>query len=211
MGDDPPDGFIALWRRAHRRVRPDEVSVQWLEEQIRSAMPHSLTLVLDLYYYWASMQHGIIRREDQARVRRAVYQMSRELFRAGQDLIRVTHPERRYDLYQLVFPPGDQDEGPSEYRGVSHWNWLGPIVLDALRREPHLFAFKIAHLIAEGRRGEVLADQVYQTIPERLHDFFGNDADQVIELLTQERDRVAGSDREFLDQVVRTARPIPAV
>ncbi len=146
----PPFAFGVLWRQASRRVRHDEASLLWLEEQIRLAMPSSLMLVVDLYYYWASTRNGIIRNEDRGRIRRLVLQLAREYLRSVEDLIRVCHPEP-YDLYQLVFPPGDEEDGPSECRGPEHWTWLGPIILYALGREPRLFAPKVAGLISDRR------------------------------------------------------------
>lgn len=175
----PDAAFGGVWRYANRRVEKNDASREWLERQVRLAIPVSLSLVNDLYYYWASP-------------------------RSGDDLIRLSHPELPYGVYRLVFPP-DEDDVPSELCGEAHWSWLGPILLDALRREPRLFAQQVGHLISESRRGEYHGAEIAFVVPERLAAFFGEGGGEVIRLLAEERDRSDGRVRQFLDQLVRSA------
>lgn len=133
--DLPPDAFAVIWRQAHRRVPRDAMSAEWLERQVRDAMPCSLMLVLDLYYYWASPRNGIVQLEDRNRIRRLILELAHEQYRSAEDLIRVVHSARG-DLYRLVYLRGDdEDHIPSVCRGPEHWSWLGPIILDALRQQ----------------------------------------------------------------------------
>ncbi len=46
---------------------------------------------------------------------------------------------------------------------------------------------------------------MYETLPERLRGMFGEQSDEVIRLLAEERDRLNGREREFLDQIVQSA------
>jgi hypothetical protein len=200
----PDAAFGGVWRYANRRVEKNDASREWLERQIRLAMPVSLSLVNDLYYYWASPRSGIVRTEDRPRVRRLIHELAREHLQSGDDLIRLSHPELPYGGYQLVFPP-DSDDGPSELRGEAHWAWLGPALLDALRREPRLFAQQVGHLVSESRRGEYPGAEIAFVVPERLAAFFGESGGEVIRLLAEERDRSDGQARQFLDQLVRSA------
>jgi hypothetical protein len=205
----PPLGFTVL-RQLARVYRPDEpadhnADVRWLEEQVRFAIPESLPLVLNLYDEWASTGSGILRREDRGHIRGVIYDETRRVFQTGADLLRVTHPIEHYDLYQLVFPPHDEQEGISPRRSPEDWAWLGPILIEALALDPARFAPKIGSLIAAyvpRYRNEMTA----QTQSERLHGIFGTQAEEVVRLLALERDRLSGQEREFLEQVVRTAQ-----
>jgi hypothetical protein len=205
-GLDAHPAFLALWRQANRTVQHDDASREWLERQIRLAMPVSLALVIDLYYYWASARYGITRLEDRSRVRRLVHELARAQFKKSDDLIRVIDADLPYTVYQLVFPP-DVDDGLSDYRGVEHWSWLGPILLEALRKEPCQFARQIAHLISVQQDGQPLGVRMRVTLEERLSGFFGKTAAEVIRLIAKERENAVGTDRELLDQVVRSAEP----
>jgi hypothetical protein len=205
LPDNPPDGFIVLWRRAHRIVQRNESCAEWLEAQIREAMPLSLQLVLDLYHNWASPISGIVGLEDREQIRRAVHESAQQRFQNGQALIRAAHPRQPYELYHLVFPP-DQPEGrASILRGTEHWSWLGPFILDALRQQTHLFAPKVGYLISEHIQMQTPGTYIPRVVPERLQGMFGDQAEEVIRLLGEARDRLAGAEREFLDQVVRSA------
>jgi hypothetical protein len=200
----PEAAFLAMWRFANRYIHRDEASRNWLERQVRLAMPSSLALVNDLYYYWASAPHGVIRLEDRAHIRRVIHELAREQLRSGEDLLRVSHPELVYGVYQLVFPPDSGDE-PSECRGLPHWDWLGPVVLDALRANPARFARDVGHLISNSRRGEHPGIEIYEVDRGLLTGFFGEAAGEVIDLIGSARENFTGRDREFLEQLVRSA------
>lgn len=200
----PHAAFAAVWRYANRTMPPGDESREWLEQQIRLAMPTSLPLVNDLYYYWASPQSGIVRSVDRRSLRQCILEAARDHIRSADDLIRISHPDQPYGVYRLVFPP-DTDEGPSDCTGAEHWNWLAPVLLDALRREPGRFAVQVAHLISHDRRGEPGTGVMHQVRPDVLTDFFGEAAVEVVRCLADQRGRCDGRDRELLVQVVRSA------
>jgi hypothetical protein len=204
-GENPREPFIVLWRCANRLVHHNAESREWLENQIREAMPNSLCLVLDLYYYWASPSSGIVRIEDREQIRRLIHELCKEQFHSGEDLIRVTHPEVQYDFYWLVYPP-DGNEAPSALREVGDWRWLGPMLLDALRRKTLLFGLKIGHLISNRRTDDNAGHQVYHVVLETLTSLFGNNTDEVLLLLQEALASAEGQDRDFLEQVVRSAK-----
>ena len=201
----PEAPFLAVWRYANRFVPKDRASRDWLERQVRLAMTSSLALVNDLYYYyWASAEYGIIRPEDRAYIRHLIHDLASKQLRNGEDLLRVSHPEVVYGVYQLVFPP-DSDAGASELRGLAHWDWLGPLLLDALRANPARVAREVAYLISKSRRGEHSGIGIDQIDRSLLDGFFGSAAAEVINLLAAARENFAGRDREFLEQLVRSA------
>jgi len=199
----PQEPFSAMWRFATRHIQRDEASLGWLECQVRQAMPSSLALVNDLYYYWASVRNGVSP-EDRAHIRHVIHDLARQQLRTGEDLLRVSHPELVYGVYQLVFPP-DSDAGPSELRGLPYWDWLGPVVLEALRANRTRFARDVGHLLSNSRRGEYQGVEIYEVDRELLTGFFGTASAEVIGLLASARESFNGRDREFLDQIVRSA------
>jgi hypothetical protein len=204
-GPEVHDAFADVWRRANRQVPRGPESRKWLEGQIRDAMPYSLPLVLDLYYYWCSSKNGVVTVEDREHIRRLIYDLCKEQFHSGQELIRVTYPELRYDVDSLVYPP-DVNDPPSPLRGVEHWQWFGPILLDALRRNTSLFAPKIGQLTSVWRPGEVVGQEVCHVELERLSGLFGDQAGEVVVLLNTALATVEGPDHNFLHQVVRSAQ-----
>ena len=200
----PEAAFLATWRYANRHVCRDGASRDWLERQVRLAMSSSLALVNDLYYYWASVRSGIVRPEDRSHIRCVVHQIAREHLRNGGDLLRAIHPDLAYGVYQLVFPP-DSDADTSELRGLPHWDWFGPVMLDALRMNPARFAREVGHLISNSRRGEDPGVEIYEVDRDLLAGFFGEAASEVINLVETVRESFSGRDRDFLDQLVRSA------
>lgn len=198
----PETAFTAIWRYANRNVTHDDVSRDWLENQVRLAMPASLSLVNDLYY-WASHRLGILAAGDRAVIRRVVCQLAREQLLTADDLLRVIHPGTVYCVYQLVFPP-DADDGPSENRGLPGWAWLGPVLLESLRAHPARFAAEIGHLVAVSQHTSP-GVRTYELDRALLAGFFTDSADEVVVLLASAREHFTGEDRQFLDQLARSA------
>jgi hypothetical protein len=81
--------FTAGWVYANRLVPKNEASRIWLEHQIREAMPFSLQLVLDLYYYWGSSPKGVLLAEDRKKIRLLIYQLCKDQWHSGEDLMRI--------------------------------------------------------------------------------------------------------------------------
>jgi len=180
----------------------------WLQKLFKlvEGMPKSLSLVNDLYYYWGSLRHGIIRPEDRSLVQNYIHSLARDQWQNGEMLIRVAHPEQRYDFYQLVFPPGDSEDGRSPHRGVEHWTWLGPLLLEALQRDTPFIAPKIASLVSRRVDGEHPGMYTHQTSLELLTGLFNASSERVMQLIAGARDGSTGENREFLDQIVRSYR-----
>lgn len=204
----PEAAFVAVSGYANRYVLKDEASRDWLEHQVQLAMPLSIALVNDLYYYWASTRYGVIRPEDRGYIRRIIHEFSRDQLKSGEELLRILHPEIVYGVYQLVFPSDSEDE-PSERRGLEHWGWLGPVLLDAIRANPARVARDVGHLISKSRHGENFGIRIDEIDGELLAGFFGSAAAEVIDLLASASETFAGRDREFLRQLVRSATVSP--
>ena len=204
FGSHLPDyAFGSIRRYATDTLHSDHSMYEWLQQQIRLALPVSLPLVNDLYYWWANNTR-MVRTEDRDTIRTLIHRLVREFYTTGSVLIRALHPVQHYALYQLVFPP-DQNVPPSPFRGVDEWAWLGPVMLEALRTGSHAMACEVAHLISD-RQDMGNGATIYQVNQLSLACFFGSHIPEVIRLLADARDRLTGNDCALLDQVVMSAR-----
>ncbi len=207
--DYPEDWFVAVWRCANRKVPKDIFSRNWLESQVRLAMGSSLSLVNDLYSYYASIQNGVLLNEEtRSYIRGGIHTLAQEQLRSGEDLLRVIHPDLAHDVYELVFP-SDVERPPSAFRGVEHWDWLGPVLLNTLKTNPAKVALKVGILILSDRRGEQPGIVIYEIDRSLLTRFFGEDSDEVIRLLASASENFNGRDREFLEELVQSANVPP--
>jgi len=203
----PHSTFLVLWRYAFRHVEKSPQTRQWLEVQIRLAFPESLALVNDLYYYWASPRNGIVTADGRTDLRKVIFQLAEQHILSGDVLLRISHPEISYGLYQLVFPP-DSDGPDSLLRGVTHWSWIGPLVSEALVCQPRSFAIEVAHLISGDRRILDRGGILYEANESHLFGFFESNAQLIVDQLVLALDLLSGQDRSYLDQIIRSAQTI---
>ena len=197
----PEAAFSALRCLAGRNVIPDDAVRDWLENQVRLAIPSSLSLVNDLYHDWASIRWNMVRPESRAYIRTVICRLAQEQLRTADDLLRVLPTTGvHYCLYQLVFPP-DSEEGPSVCRGLPHWAWLGRIVLEAVRADRPLSPLEAGYLFADRQHGHPGLTN-WEVDRRLLTGFFGDAAAEVIAWMAAARERFTGQDRQFLNQVV---------
>ncbi len=195
-------------RRIARRLLGEGRRLSWLAARLNQAMPISLLLALEVHSRWADPQVGIGSIEDQQELRRVLHEAATAQFTSGELLLRVLHPQVPYDLFWLVYPP--RESGAEQpLRGVEHWGWLGPAILDALRLNTDRMGARVAYLISDPQPTDHPAIRVHRVSRDRLEGFFGKDAGDVVRLLAQARDRATGDDRQVLDQVVRSAEHLP--
>lgn len=174
-------GFMSAWRVSNKCVPRTEGNQQWLTDRIAEAMPVSLALVNDLFFYWGSSQFSILRDDDRDEVRRRVLQLARQHLSTCAHLRAAVNPKHSHSLYQLVFAPGEDDR-PTVHRDVESWAWLGPVLLEALRQGDRTIASESWALLSSLRAGgpDGQSSQVDRTV---LSGFFGEDASEVVHLL----------------------------
>jgi hypothetical protein len=179
---------IALWRRAHdKQVKNDDGSCEWLLTQIERSVPTSLRLANDLYYYWASIEFGIVKAEqDRNLVRERLVDQVKQFFLAGTTaaLIAVLDSEYPFSIYHLVHP-ADQKEPPSILTQPSDWQWLSPILLDAATRSPTHIIPQIVMLVTDSDHDTAWG---VHTRWNRaiLEGMFGNDLPRLMDILSIE-------------------------
>lgn len=196
-------GFIAVWRYANRHVERGDQSREWLKGQITEAATVSLELVNNLWHYWGSGQSSILRPEDRAAMRGEMLQILQAQLKNGQTLARLVHPKHRYVFYQLVFDPSDDmDYG---HVGAAPWQWLAPLVLEALQQGNETVAIGTCSLIA-ARDSEKPRREPAAVDPEMLFGFFGDLACEAVNAIEALLSQIDEADRQFVNEIVRTAR-----
>jgi vacuolar-type H+-ATPase catalytic subunit A/Vma1 len=176
---------LAVWPLLNRRLERDKHE-NWLSEQIRSVLPHSLILANDLYDYFASVQHGIVSPEGMNRVRRSVLESARITFINSESLLHALSPSGPFEVAHLVTPVhvyrGEQPDVTSH----ADWTWISTIILEAARIAPELMAPQIAALV--GKFGDLFTAEGkpssrYSIDEAKLNDLFGERAREVLEVL----------------------------
>jgi hypothetical protein len=158
-------------------------------------------MVNGLWHYFGNPgQYSILRLDDGEPVRRHVLDVLRRIVVDGPTLVARLSPNASATLYQLVFDPGN--EGREILVDVQSWSWLGPYILDALRDENVLAAANCGVLLG----ARVSGRERMSVDTEVLDGLFGDDANEVIEILDSMIDQLPAADQLLVRNVVGAAR-----
>jgi hypothetical protein len=182
--------LMACWRIRNRRHRKSIAGPKRVESMMLRALPVSLPLANDVYYFWASIKYGPFDTSDRADVRRAFVSAVQRQFQTVEGLLQsvalYTDERGLWSLYHLIEPP-DQEESPSEIRGLAAWNWLAPVLMAAVPINPAAALGQIARLIGRIDHSIAAAEgktiSTYSIEPDRLRTFFGPHAADALEAL----------------------------
>lgn len=194
-------GVSAVRRYAVKWVEKNDSSRRWLKDRIGDAALMSIELVNSLWHDWGAGYSSILKTEDQDSVRGFVVQVLRERLTDGEALSRIMHLTYPYVLFQLVFDPGDHVQS---HTGVEHWNWLGPIMLDSIRRGDATVAVAVCSLIAARESGPRRDPPAVDS--SLLLGFFGDDAQSAVDAISDLTDRVDIKEKTFVIAIVHSAR-----
>ena len=147
-GEHP--ALLAAWRCCNRRLSPRPEHVDWLASLIRVALPVSMHLANDIYYYWASIRHGIVDQDGRQRVRGRWVADARSIYSAVGALCRALDPNVQWCLRRLV-RPDDTEEPSSDVVDPSQWTWLAQPLLDGLAVDPALLLPEVVNLVGNFR------------------------------------------------------------
>ena len=186
--------MLAVWRRCNRRLRHD-TKTDWLIEQIRIVLPISLGFATELFYFWASIENGIVSGADRERVRRALVEKARTTFVTVDGLLSSLDPDHEFPLTRLVYPPPSrQPPDPIPWNG---WAWLVPLIIEAAKVDEERIVPDIAVLVGDTtvgfRTGQF--DRRYELKRDKLSEFFGDQTPAMLGLLAE----YGGSNEYALD------------
>ncbi len=182
-----------------RRSSLREENAEWLKKQITEACSVSLELVNGLWHFWATGTSPI-RQEDREGVRQHTLNELRRTVTDEDALKSRLHPELSATLYQLVFDPGN--DGGAILNDVGSWSWLGPMLLDALRKR-NVPAAANCGVLAGGR---VSGRERMRADIEVLDAFFGDSAVEVIDILNEMVEQLPEQDQVLVRNIVGAAR-----
>lgn len=182
--------LMSCWRQRNRRHDRAIVPVERLQAMIRQALPVSLPMANDLYYFWASVHYGPFTGEDRTRVRLDVVAAAKQMYSDGQKLteaVSVAHEESHLWAIRGLIQPRDQEEPASELQDLSEWQWLGPVLLDAVPQNPRLLLGQMARVVGEVNRllrTEGGLQEVYELRTDRVQALFADRAAEALLALT---------------------------
>ena len=101
--------FMGCWRESIRRGPTAVVKIASLSRMITAALPESLLLATDLYYYWASPQQRLCSADERVALRRTMVTEARRSLSSGEALLRAL----RFDQRRV----GAQGAGPASRPG----------------------------------------------------------------------------------------------
>jgi len=159
--------LIALWRRCNRRLRNNE-HADWLQALIIDAIPVSLNLANDLFYYWTG-QYGIVDNGARASIRQAIVETIRATIRTGDDLARTLTSDEPYQIGRLVTQTGSD----RSLAAVEGWcDYLPAVLIEGANKHPELLIPELANLVGDEQSGMVAAGGEY---PPRFINRYGID------------------------------------
>ncbi|MEW4486533.1 P-loop NTPase fold protein [Thalassoglobus sp. JC818] len=194
-------GFMPVERFASRNVELVKANAKWLEGQISEAATSSLELVNSLWYYWGAGVNGILRPEDRDRVRRHINLTLQQQLVTPEAFAQIVNPSSRYTIYHLVFDPGGHTP---VHAGTALWKWIGPVLMEGVRCGQVAAAIGVCGLILK-RDGSSLGVRSTADM-ERLREFFGDDAVELVNGIENLVPEIDENNRAFVKEIVHSAR-----
>ena len=152
---------------------------------ITAALPESLLLATDLYYYWASPRRRLCSADERVALRRTMATDARRSLSSGEALLRALRFDREGWALRALVQPADQEEPQSVETEAERWSWLSRPVIDALRAQPAVVEQQVARLV--GDTANTLHDRgptmIYVINRERTNALFGTDLPELLRLL----------------------------
>jgi KAP family P-loop domain len=187
----PPDAqmpaLMSCWRQRHLRQDRSIVPAEQLISMIADAIPVSLPLANELYYFWASTRYGPFTAEDRNAVRREMVAAARKAFSTAEALIAsvdlAVDPKGRVQWsIRHLMEPADQEEPPSELRALEDWTWLIPELLTAIRLAPTLILGLTARIVGDVESGfrRVLFSERFRLNSDRIERLFGDRQNDIL-------------------------------
>lgn len=168
-------GFTDIWYLAQHCLSNEEENATWLEQQLIRVSEWSFELLNDLWCRLGVGSSAILRQQDWERVRRNVQSSIRLQLVHPERLERVLDKKLPRAIYRLVFDPGTHDSVLSD---PVEWQWLGPVLLQAIEMGQVSTALATRELFIRHRQGAVDEATVVFNL-ELLRLFFGENLQQL--------------------------------
>lgn len=174
----------------------------WLMDRISDSSVCSLRMAVDL---WHTLGSGwsFLQGHEKAEVRKHLLDTIRNQIVDSNVLNGLLDPTYPYVLYQAVFDFGKQTLPLPEV--ISSWNWLSPILIDALKNGNASVAAAVAVLISTRESGT--RSEPWSADPAILDGFFGSQSADVVDMLANLSGAVT-HEKALVESIVKSARQV---
>ena len=176
--------MLAAWRRCNRRVEKDS-RTDWLIDQGIAVLRVSLGLAGELFYYWASVSHGIVSEQGRAQVRGRLVDVARASLTDADTLLSSLGTQHEYPLTRFIFPPPTDE--PQDTVALSSWGWLVDIIVEAAEKAPNRILPDVAVLVADTAHGirSGRFEERYRLKREWMTEIFGPRTREMLALMAR--------------------------
>ncbi len=182
---DSVPGFISLWRLSLKQPLEESDHIQWVQEEISKALPISLHLANDIYYYWRSNSDQDVEfKKRYPAIRTAMVDRAKELFSGKPNaLISAIDPNFMYSSFHFCFIFSSEAEGGASFL-PSDWEWFSELLVTAAEINSQLMIPQIACFIVKEEMG---VHEFHYTYDEKgVADLFGKQIARLMKTLSKE-------------------------
>lgn len=178
-------GFVPLWRLATHQPIDEKEHLDWLDGEIFKALPRSLHLANDIYYYWSSNSKSDIQMESHRIEFYAQFvNRAKDLFEGKPRVfLQALDPQYMYSSFHLsVLLSSPKHGGPGFI--ADKWHWFASLLLDAGKINPQVIVPQIVtFLIEEGASSSGFA---YSFNEVRCGELFRDERSRLMAILSTE-------------------------
>ncbi len=146
------DGLIAVWRQISQRGVSRDSAADWIAEKTLAALPVSIRMANDLYYYWTGDELRVSA-DTRVEIRRGIVEKMTSLYSEenASRLVGAISKEYPWIIRHLVVPPETRNSDVSLLREPSDWAWFAPCLLAAAELSPQTMIPQLAALVGQQR------------------------------------------------------------
>jgi hypothetical protein len=186
--------FRDLWHASLDRIWQGRE--KWLVDEIERALPISIQLANDLYYFWRNKTYSDVKfHPDTTELRQAIVQVAKDLWvnhaNRMTSALSPNHPESLY-MFVIEFSKADMVGNGFKY---AEWKWVFDMMVNALEESPDIMAQQFIQFMVYQPDS---LDKKFKVRIQSSQRMFGERLPDVIHLLNQHLvpDNYQGSDKK---------------
>jgi hypothetical protein len=174
--------FIPLWRLALQKPLEEVEHAEWVSGEINKALPISLQLANDIFYYWGSNSESDVEMKRRSpSVRTAMVNRAIQLFANNpQALIAAINPAFIYTTYHFCVLHSGED---NPVVNPGNWAWFFELLVRAAEVDRQTMVPQISCFIVNEQRG---FNEFHYTINEKYVEMFGTHTGRLMRILAEE-------------------------
>ena len=198
---DRSHGFEIAWQYSRARIPQSDQNVGWMVAQLCRASSVSIRFVAAIWHYWVEGDDSILPPSTKVEVRSSMITCLRNTLVSGAEVNRVVAADAESELFHLVNSSYGRDANASRVEG---WEWLGPVMIQALEFRNVTVALAICRIIVTRVGDQPIAP--VQVDPAVVNAFLGSHVLSGMNRIELMAANMRESDREFALAVVNSVR-----